>query len=632
MCGIAGIIAWDETYRVSRERLLAMSAAIAHRGPDGEGIFLTREHEPITVDTPQVGFAFRRLAILDPDARAMQPFTIGSQTIVFNGEIYNYRELREEVKKLRPDYEWRTTGDTEVLLLGYSIFGEKYLDKLNGMFALAIWDDVKHSIFLARDRMGQKPLYIHRNDRFLAFASEPSAVDIALDLTAEKLRPETLVDYLRYGCGITASLSRYQLMPASCARYAAGNDLDAHEYFDQDFDQDDGRRLSVNATRSLVEQAVHRQLVSDVPLGVFLSGGIDSSIVALCARQCGPVKTFSIAFDDPRYDESVYAEKVAKHLGTEHHVFRVTPDAAEDLPKIATAFGEPFADSSIIPTYYLCRETRKHVTVALSGDGGDELFGGYERYRAMYLASKLQWLPNFARRMFVSTNSHPKSLRAKWTRFAKSLDQSPAKRYASYMRFFDDAMLRELLIDGAGLDQSDPIAMKFEQFMNDGRDEVQAALAADRVTYLPNDLLAKVDRCSMLNSLEVRSPFMDHELVRFAAGLSTKRLLQGGGKRMLREAFAKDLPWFVFKRKKMGFAVPIGEWFRGPLRDMLRDYLFAKDSVASRTFKKLPLQTLVDDHERGRADHSQRLFALLMLELTALSALSVRGERPGEGS
>ncbi|MGH7177152.1 MAG: asparagine synthase (glutamine-hydrolyzing), partial [Tepidisphaeraceae bacterium] len=613
MCGIAGVIAWDEKYRVSRDLLLRMSASLAHRGPDGEGIFLTRENEPITPETPQCGFAFRRLAIIDPDPRSMQPFTIGHLTLVFNGEIYNYRELRSELTTLRPDYYWRTQGDVEVLLMSYQAWGEKCVEHLNGMFAFAAWDERGKSLFLARDRMGQKPLYIVPLGREgTAFASEPAALGRTPWLD-RAFAPERLATYLRYGCNAHGACEPMVALNPGYTLYLTHQHFDEARYFQPVSDSPE--QHTPQSTRDRIEVAVGRQLVADVPLGVFLSGGVDSSVIALCARKYGPVRTFSIKFDDPRYDESRYANEVAAHLGTAHQEFCVRPRVADDLSQLAAVLGEPFGDSSALPTSYLSRQTRQQVKVALSGDGGDELFGGYDRYRAMHLARRLRSLPSFISSIAKSwTSGHPKSRLTRAARFASSLRLDDASRYDSYTRIFDDELIVELM--GEPIPQRCcGVAQVFERELERTGDPVRAALATDRVTYLPDDLLAKVDRCSMMHGLEVRSPFMDHELVQFAAGLTTDQLLKGGPKQMLREAFAKDLPDFVFKRKKMGFAVPIGEWFRDSLRPMLRENLFASDSFGRNHFNMKAVERLVDEHEQFRVDHSQRLYALLMLEL-----------------
>ncbi|HZL37226.1 MAG TPA: asparagine synthase (glutamine-hydrolyzing) [Tepidisphaeraceae bacterium] len=645
MCGFAGVISWDQRYRVSREALAAMSARIAHRGPDGQGIYFSPD-APITPACPQVALAHRRLAILDPDPRADQPFAdAAGRWLVFNGEIYNFRALRAELSKLNPNYPWRTDGDTEVLLAAYGQWGENCVEHFNGMFAFAIWDAPAQSLFLARDRMGQKPLYVAYLTReglpaatldshdapaapaVVAFASEISALR-ALDWVDATLDVPQLALYLSVGYLADGSIYRgvRSLRPAGRLQIRSCQS----GYYNQSYyfaAGPEGASLTdsdaVSETRRLLTTAVRRQLVSDVPLGCFLSGGIDSSIIAAAMREAGgQVHTFSIAFDDVRYDESKYARAVARHLGTKHEVFRVTPRVADDLPRLAEVFGEPFADSSAIPTHYLARETRRHVKVALSGDGGDELFGGYDRYRAMALGERIRRLPPPVRRLITSRllqgipATHPKSMIARLKRFTRSLHEPPDRRYAGYMRIFDgstiDALLRPGLRDRSG--NGDFLEEWYDIFLH-RMDEVRAALSVDRLSYLPYDLLAKVDRASMLHALEVRSPFMDHELVQFAAGLTTEQLLKGGPKRMLRAAFAEDLPAWVFKRRKMGFAVPIGDWLRGELRTMLRDHLFAANSFASQHFNRAVVERLVEEHETFRRDHSQRLYALLMLEL-----------------
>ena len=610
MCGFAGVVAWDDRYRVSRETLGRMSASIAHRGPDGEGYHVNHEGEA-TPERPQVALAFRRLAILDPDPRSNQPFTDGRHWLVFNGEIYNFRELRKELEAADPSYGWRTSGDTEVLLRAYAVWGERCVNRLNGMFAFAVWDEGRKAVFLARDPMGQKPLYVAPKDGAIAFASEVGALR-PLAWIDWSTWDEGLIRYLRYGYGDRFYQGCFQHPPG----FARTEDVGGAGYLRRHFHPEtpaanEAKRDPADA-RSLVVAAVARQLVSDVPLGVFLSGGIDSSVVACAARQQGPVQSFSIGFDDPRYDESRYAKDVANHLGTEHHVFRVRPDAAEDLPRLAEVFGEPFADSSALPTHYLARETRKHVKVALSGDGGDELFGGYDRYRAMQLGGRLRMLAPFGAIGSRLARGHPKSTLTRAGRLLATLSLPPGARYDAYVRVFDDAMIGALL--GESLPAPE-VAGLFEIQHRRHGDPVRAAAATDRAMYLPEDLLTKVDRASMLHNLEVRSPFMDPQLVHFAAALTTDQLIGGGPKRLLREAFANELPASVFRRPKMGFAIPIGDWFRGGLRPMLRDHLFATRSFARARFDMATVERLVEEHEQSRVDHAQRLYALLMLEL-----------------
>lgn len=627
MCGFAGVIAWRDQFRTSRDSLHHMQQAIAHRGPDGSGDYFNHEQE-ITDANPQCALAFCRLAILDPDPRAMQPFhlldAVGRprMSIVFNGEIYNFRELKSELKGKIPNYVWRTECDTEVLLLAYDVWREKCLRKLDGMFALAIWDQREQTLFLARDRMGQKPLYFAAKDGAVAFASELSSL-ATLSWVDRSINSAALADYLHWGY-IGHSQSIYtgaeKVRPATWKKITRHSSTQEH-YFNPNIPGSlptgaiDGKD-PVRTTRTLLDAVVRRQMISDVPIGCFLSGGIDSSIIAFSMQQASqePIHTFSIGFDDAEYDESPYAAAVAKHLGTTHHTFHVRPDAAADLPKLAAIFAEPFADSSALPTHYLSRETRQHVKVALSGDGGDELFAGYDRYRAMRLSERFQ---NFPQRFTLPVanmlrTGSPKSRRVRLARFLAGLRLPAPQRYASYMRLFDDPLLSSLYPTLTAPHTN--LAAEFEK-LSFNRDPVQTALALDRITYLPDDLLTKLDRASMLHALEVRSPFMDPALVTFAAGLSTSQLLSAGSKTLLRKAFAPDLSAEVFRRKKMGFAVPIGQWFRSSLKDMLHDRLFDPHSFAQTHFNMKVVHQLFDEHQSQSIDHSQRLYALLMLEL-----------------
>jgi asparagine synthase (glutamine-hydrolysing) len=647
MCGFAGVIAWDERFHIDRDALTRMSGRIAHRGPDGHGLVLLPSPGDATDSPTHAALAHRRLAILDPDPRANQPFTDGAgRWIVFNGEIYNFRELRAEISSTQQGYRWRTDCDTEVLLAAYGLWGDKCTDRLNGMFAVAVWDAPAGRLFLARDRMGQKPLYFAvatgagRGATAVAFASELPAV-LEVPWVARAVDPTKVIEYLRFGYIVSGSVYHgiQAVAPSTSLAFGPDGTFPAlRTYFQPNAtaapDKLDIHERPAQTTRRLVLQAVSRQLVSDVPLGCFLSGGVDSSVIAAAMRAAVPtgqaVMTFTIGFDDAGYDETAYAAAVARHLGTEHQSFMVRIDAADELPRLAAAFGEPFGDSSALPTHYLSRETRAFVKVALSGDGGDELFGGYDRYRAMRLASRIDALPGIrkvlaSRRWQSLPGFHPRGRLTRLKRFLAPMGESPSRRYARYTALVDDAALAELLRPDFAVPATAKLSEAFDALRagnaHDGagpRDDVQAALALDRITYLPGDLLTKVDRCSMLHALEVRSPFMDPQILRFASGLATEQLLGGGPKRLLREAFAGDLPAAVFKRRKMGFAVPIGDWFRdrsNRLRGLLRDTLLAADSFAAAHFQRPAIEKLIKSHEDSSADHSQRLYALLMLEL-----------------
>lgn len=641
MCGIAGVVAWRQEFAPDRVMLGRMSACLAHRGPDGEGMYFN-SGDGRDDGQPSVGLVHRRLAVIDPDPRAGQPFEDETgNRVVFNGEIYNFLTLRQELESLRPAWQWRTRCDTEVLLAAYGVWGEKCVERLDGMFAFAIWDANRQSLFLARDPMGQKPLYWASADHgpdgpgAVAFASELRAIR-QVPWVDQTIDERGLTGYLCWGY-VPAPMSIYR----GVEKLPPGRTLSIQRHsvrrgaYSAIADPIETSADPVRQTRRLVVEAVRRQLVADVPLGCFLSGGVDSSIIAAAMRQAvgdgQPILTFSIGFEDPRYDETAYAAAVARHLGTRHERFVVHPDAAEDLPRLAGAFGEPFADSSALPVHYLSRQTRRHVTVALSGDGGDELFGGYDRYRAIWWAQKMPAALQKAAAGRIwqrLPGSHPKSRWMRLKRFAAGLNQPPSRRYAGYLRLFDEDAMRQLLLPPLHPEiqpSADWLVDQYEQLLH-GRDPILAALALDRSTYLPGDLFAKVDACSMQYALEVRSPFMDVRVVQWASSLKANLLVgRGQGKLILRRAFAGDLPAEVFDRPKMGFAVPIGEWFCGSLRPMLEDHLFDGRSFASGHFQMETVRRIVREHQSRKIDHSQRLYALLMLELWHRDQLTQSG-------
>lgn len=689
MCGIAGIVAYERRYAVGGEIAERVSQRIAHRGPDGAGFAsvglggagpgaaMVAGAEQARTGPDGAGFAsagwqagevwgtfvHRRLSILDPEPRSLQPFVTTYRgrtlTLVFNGEIYNYRELRRRLEGELPDFPWRTTGDTEVLLAAYFAWGGRCVDELVGMFAFAVSDGADGSVFLARDRMGQKPLYYALvldggGPAGLAFASELHALT-AVPWVDTSLNEAALGQYLAFGY-VPTPMTIYQgaakLPAATTLRLTPGRAPEWRTYFSVDppMATGAGGGAGGKGIEGLVREAVASQLVADVPLGCFLSGGIDSSVIALCAARelAGrgqKLRTFSMAFDDPRYDESGYAAEVAAHLGTEHRTFRVTPDAAVDLAGLAERFGEPFADSSCLPTYYLSRETRGHVKVALSGDGGDELFAGYDRYRALLWAERVGAVPGmslvmggmFAGAGRALLRGGEKSFRSRVGRFLASARLGTAERYESYVRLFGPGVLGAPGLTGRVGGQAFYPAGMGGVGRGRGVGPVEAAMALDRRTYLEGDLLTKVDRASMAVGLEVRSPFMDHRLVAAAAGLKEAELFgtsrgkgkagtggaSGGKKAVLRAAFGGELPRSVFGRRKMGFAVPIGEWFRGPLRGLVEETVLAGGGGGGGSggggfcgrFDRAEVRRIVEEHQSGRADHSQRIFGLVMLEL-----------------
>ena len=632
MCGIAGG-AWADGGRpLSDDALEAMTGRIVHRGPDDHGAYRD-EHSAL---------GFRRLSIVDLDG-GHQPLANedGTVWVVFNGEIYNFPALRNRLEAR--GHTLKTRGDTEVLVHLYEDEGPGMFALLRGMFALAVWDAPRKTLVLGRDRLGQKPLvYRHEGSRLL-FASELKAL-LALpgSEVPREVDPRAVDRYLTYGYvphPDTILRGVHKLPPAHYAVYRGGK-LTLTRYWEPDWDAEADLRPGedVGRLRALLGEAVREQMVADVPLGAFLSGGVDSTVVVGLMQRAStrPVKTFSIGFDDPAFDETGYAEAAARFLGTEHHAFRVEPKAWETLPALADQFDEPFADSSALPTWFVSRETRREVTVALTGDAGDELFGGYDRYRAVALAAALDRLPARAR-AFLSgplARALPVSVKAKTRlrkvrRMLEAVGEPPVPRYLAWVHLFDEPT-RAALYSDAWLDaladasarspvEADPASVLARAFdAAPGRDPATRAMVADLLTYLPGDLLVKVDLASMAHSLECRGPFLDHRVVELAVSLPLSRKLRlrsGRSKVVLKESFADLIPPAIRTRPKMGFGVPVDRWFRGPLRDELGAVLLDPLALNRGLFRPEAVAALIDEHVNGRRDHAYRLWGLLMLEL-----------------
>lgn len=636
MCGICGAVWTDSGDAISNGSLRAMIDRLVHRGPDDSG----------THRDGHAALGFRRLAIIDLPG-GHQPLSNEDGTVwtVFNGEIYNYPALRRRLEA--KGHALRSSGDTEVLVHLYEDEGTRMFRLLRGMFALAIWDAPRRTLILARDRMGQKPL-VYRHDVArgrLAFASELKALMALPDeVLARRVDPVALDQYLCYGYvphPRTILEGVAKLPPAHFAVWHDGT-LAVERYWAPDWNLERDRPIDQDAAelRQTLDEAVREQMVADVPLGAFLSGGVDSTIVAaLMQRASGqPVKTFAIGFPDPKYDETRYAELAARSLGTEHHTFVVEPRAWETLPELAWQFDEPFADSSALPTWYVARETRRSVTVALTGDAGDELFGGYDRYRALALTELFQRLPSGPRRVLGGTMVRvlPRSSRSRTRlrglrRLFERVNEPAEVRYLGWMTTFDedarltlysddeiDALAESVsaLGDPAGADPASIVSAAFGAAR--GRDRVTRAMVNDLLTYLPGDLLVKVDMASMAHSLECRGPFLDHRVVELAVAMPVSRKLRlrpGRSKVVLKRAFADLLPPAIRSRPKMGFGVPIGRWFRDDLKDELCGVLLDPSCLNRGIFRPEAVQCLVDDHTSGRRDVAPRLWALLMLEL-----------------
>lgn len=614
MCGIAGMLA--EPGRLADSRLLrAMTGILAHRGPDGDG-----HHED-----GRVGLGHRRLSIIDL-ATGEQPMSNddASVWITFNGEIYNYRELRRELESR--GYRFRTASDTEVIIKAYEAFGPDCVGHLRGMFAFALWDARRRRLFLARDRAGIKPLVYAWNGRRLLFASELKALlqdpDLARELDSEALRDYLTFLYIPSPKTIFRGIRK--LPPASYLLLDAdGGEPVIRRYWQLEFRPEAGRGEAewIEGLRAQLADAVQSHLVSDVPIGAFLSGGVDSgSVVALMARAAqGPVRTFSIGFEDEAFDEVGYARQVAQRYHTDHYEFVVKPDALEALPRLAWQFDEPFADSSALPTYYVSKITREHVTVGLSGDGGDENFAGYTRYaRALALHRGLDRGPGRLVRPFLALGGRLLPSGARGQGYLALLGADPVDRYYQIMTGGRIGALRGLL--GADVRDSVMPGLGPDRFRTHAgaaaaHDYVAAMQRIDIETYLPEDILTKVDRTSMLVSLEARVPLLDHVLMEYVATMPTAlKLSDAGGKAIFKHAMADALPHDVLHRPKMGFGVPLARWFRAELGDHAREVL-----LDSRTRRRGLLDTdavarLLEEHRSGHRDRATLLWAVLCLE------------------
>lgn len=620
MCGIVGIVR-REGQSADAGVLAQMCDAIRHRGPDEEGSYVK----------DRIGLAMRRLAIIDIRG-GQQPIHNEDCTawIVFNGEIYNYQSLRASLERL--GHKFYTDSDTEAIIHAYEEYGAECPTHLRGMFAFAIWDDRTEELFLARDRVGKKPLLYADTGNQLIFASEFSALLKHPDISRE-VNTEAIDKYLSFMCvpaPLTAFRGIKKLEPGHTLRYKQDGTIEIKRYWLPDFNT----KLHINEEEAgrraieLLREAVRIRLISEVPLGAFLSGGIDSSaVVALMSEESSaPVKTFSIGFEEQDFSELHHARRIAEHFGADHHEFIVRPDALEVLPTLVEHYGEPYADSSAIPTYYVAKETRRHVTVALNGDGGDESFAGYERYAAMRIAETYHKLPNALRKTFIERafewmpapeHSRHRLRRAK--RFMKAASLPKVERYLRWVSAFDTEAKQQLYTDDfrhrtSASSSAECLAPWFAKA--NGAGIVDATLLTDMMTYLPNDLLVKVDIASMAVSLEARSPFLDHKVIEFAASLPEKYKLRGlTTKYLLKRVLEKLLPAENLNRRKMGFGVPIGHWLRAEMQPFLRETLLSEKSLGRNLFKPEVVKQLIEQHTRGGRDHASKLWTLLMLEL-----------------
>jgi len=632
MCGIVGVV--GGTQPVDPCLLSRMCDAIVHRGPDDEGYYLNcdpeRRPEGHSPGTAFVGFGMRRLSIIDL-ATGKQPIHNEDQTVwvVLNGEIYNYHELRTQLEAL--GHRFYTQSDTEVIVHAYEEYGDDVPKRLRGMFAFALWDEKRQRLLLARDRVGKKPLLYAIVGSKLIFASEFRAILRHPDVS-RGVNLGAISHYLSFMC-VPAPLTAFEgirkLEPGHLLVWQDGA-VEISSYWSLDFRTkiEIGEREAGERVVDHLRDAVRVRLMSDVPLGAFLSGGIDSSAVVALMSELSTerVKTFSIGFEEQEFNEISHARRVAERFGTDHHEFIVRPNAVEVLPTLIRHYGEPYADSSAIPTYYLAKMTRQHVTVALNGDGGDECFAGYERYAAMRLAEQYHRLPRMVRRGVlepaleaIPMAGATRSRLGKARRFMGVVGRPTGERYLRWTSVFSEELKAELCTSDflRRTSTAKPLGYVQPWFEGNGEiDVVDRALMADTSNYLPNDLLVKVDIASMAVSLEARSPFLDHKLMEFAASLPARYKLRGiTTKYLLKHALKGLLPSENLTRSKMGFGVPIGRWFRGELKSFLADTILSERSLSRGYFKREPIRRLIEDHTDGRRDHAHQLWTLLMLEL-----------------
>jgi len=615
MCGICGILTPGEDITGKQRRALDhVCRLLAHRGPDASGSW---QNGPALLE-------HRRLSIIDLSPEASQPLVneSGDVALVINGEIYNFAELRSELEGR--GHEFRSRSDSEVALHLYEDEGVDFVGRLRGMFALAIWDGRRRRLVLARDRFGQKPLFYHRGPEGLVFASEVQAL-VEAGLVARRYDERALDAYLALQyvpCPDSAFSGVRKLEPGHLLVCRPGGKPETRRYWRLRFDQRDTRPLPelADELRHRLQEAVRLRLVADVPLGAFLSGGIDSSaIVGLMAQVSSrPVKTFSIGFTSKDHSELEFAREVARRFATDHHEMNVEPDMVDLLPRLVRHYGEPFGDTSALPTWYLSHFTRQHVTVALSGDAGDEAFAGYRRYRYQRVGRLLAGLPRPLPGMLARLlGALPVPAWQPLRDFGRRLVQGEAQRYLGLIAHFPWEDRRrlytpEFLKHIAG----DLVAGRFEQILREstGGDPTTRIMDLDVRTYLPDDILVKVDIASMAHALEVRSPFIDHQVMELAAAIPIEHKLRGlSAKVVLRQAVRDLLPERIRHRGKQGFALPIDRWMREDLAEMARDTLLDATARQRGIFRPRAVEQLIERHARGESRGLQ-LWNLLMLE------------------
>jgi asparagine synthase (glutamine-hydrolysing) len=629
MCGIAGVLYADPSRPVDPAVLRAMASAIAHRGPDAEAIW----HEP------GVGLAHRRLSIIDLTT-GDQPIgnEDGSVQIIYNGEVYNFQHLHAGLEAR--GHRFRSRSDTEVLVHLYEEEGERLVERLRGMYGFALWDRRRKQLLLGRDRLGIKPLYVYRDHEKLLFGSELKAI-LAYPGLARDIDPAALEDYFTFGMvpGSRSIFRQIEKLPPACTLLVGPERWQAtpRRYWQLRIEPDP--RLTADewqeAIRAKLAETVKLHLIADVPVGAFLSGGMDSSVIVSLAAGAtqGALQTFSMGFHEGEFSELPHAREVARQFGTQHTEEIVTPDTISLIQELTQAYDEPFADASALPTYLVSRLARRSVKVVLSGDGGDEAFGGYARYAHDLKESALRrMLPAWFRhralgplaRVWPKADWLPRRLRAKTLLTNLSLEAGPA--YANTLSLCRPPLRRQLLAPAVAdrLNGHEPERVVREHFaLAPPADDLGGMIAADVATLLPDDFLVKVDRASMAHGLEVRPPLLDHELLELAGRIPSHwKVHHGETKWIFRQAYQKQLPAKITQRRKQGFDIPVDDWLRGPLRDMLEATVFAPGARVAGLIDQDVARKIAGAHRRGTGRHGSLLWSLLVLACWAERYLS----------
>ena len=622
MCGIAGTFHYSDPQRpVDRSLLLAVTRTLAHRGPDGEGIWVRGS----------VGLGHRRLSIIDLSDAAHQPMVDDSDrfVITFNGEIYNFRTLRVDLERL--GHRFRSNGDTEVVLAGYKQWGGDVVRRISGIYAFAIWDGLKRTLFLARDPLGVKPLFCSLSDGTFRFGSEIKAIlrDPEVDRRFDHPALDAFLTFSYTPAPATGFAKVFQLLPGHMA-FVSGAGFSCQKFYEPTYvseTRDVSFREAVDELTALLDRTTRAQMVSDVGLGAFLSGGLDSAAIVRSMKHAnqGPVRAFGIGLDWEGFNELERARTTARALEVEFQEKLVRLEDASILTELSRHLEEPTADSSCLPTYLLCRDAVKHFKVAMSGDGADEILAGYHTYTATLAARFYRRLPTYVRRKMLAplagripSSDRKYPLRDVAARFAYGAELGPGLDHCAWRVIFNDELKERLYQPRflSAVDDYSPLE-QYAKHMGEvpaSRGPLAGMLHADTVFYLPNDMLVKVDRMSMANGLEVRVPFLDAEMVRFCAALPSRYKLKHGliRKHILRESLRGSLPRNSLSAPKSGFNIPVEQWMRSDLRDLLLDSLETVRDVLSEFLRIDAVKSLAEDHRAGRVQVGHTLFVILM--------------------